>query len=81
MTFWFFTTPIVYSAELFPERFAWAMEWNLMAWFVGQLRGLLLFGSFELSLSLVWVALAVILMYGMGLKFFRRLSGHFEDFL
>jgi ABC-type polysaccharide/polyol phosphate export permease len=81
MTFWFFTTPIVYSAELFPERFDWVMEWNLMAWFVGQLRGLLLFGSPELSLSLAWVPVTVVLLFGLGLKFYRRLSGHFEDFI
>ncbi len=81
MTFWFFTTPIVYSAESLPAAIAWVVDWNLMAWFVEQLRGVLLFGELPWSAALVWVPALILLLFWMSLRFFRRFSGHFEDFL
>lgn len=81
MTFWFFTTPIVYSPELLPGSLSWIIDWNLAAWFVGALRGALLFGTFEGSLSWIAIPLSIILLFWLGLRFFRRFSGHFEDFI
>ena len=81
MTFWFFTTPIIYSASLLPPRAAAVLAWNPMAWFVARARGLLLFG--EAGSALPWLA-AVLLAAAalwLALRFFRRFSGHFEDFL
>jgi lipopolysaccharide transport system permease protein len=81
MTFWFFTTPILYSASLLPENIAVIMRWNPMTWFVSHLRDLILFGQY----SFVWSDLALpvisILLFWLGLNFFRRFAGHFEDFL
>jgi ABC-type polysaccharide/polyol phosphate export permease len=81
MTFWFFTTPIIYSAALLPPQVAAVMAWNPMAWFVGKTRDLLLFGQADFGwpwlLALVLTAAAL----WLALRFFRRLSGHFEDFL
>ncbi len=45
MTFWFFTTPILYSASYLPDSIQVIAQWNPMAWFVSQLRELLLFGK------------------------------------
>ena len=81
MTFWFFSTPIVYSAELIPERLSWVLDWNLAAWFVGMFRGLLLYGSLDLSWGSLFIVLSLPVFFWLGLRFIRRFSGHFEDFL
>lgn len=81
MTFWFFMTPILYSTSLFPDAVARLAALNPMAWFVGHLRSLLLFGEISFVVSDLLVPLAIGVMCWLGLRFFRRLSGHFEDFL
>lgn len=81
MTFWFFTTPIVYSQEVIPEALSWIIDWNLAAWFMSALRGLLLFGRVDASLAWIVIPAAIALMFWLGLRFLRRFSGHFEDFL
>ncbi len=45
MTFWFFTTPILYSSSHLPESIQKLTQWNPMAWFIARLRELLLFGE------------------------------------
>ena len=81
MTFWFFTTPILYSLALLPERLARVMAWNPMTWFVGKIRALLLFGEASFGLvDLLVVGMAASALW-LALRFFRRFSGHFEDFL
>ncbi len=81
MTFWFFTTPILYSPSLLPESLAPLMQWNPMSWFVTHLRELLLFGNWTASWSDLALPLVSIGLLWLGLKFFRKFSGHFEDFL
>ncbi len=52
-----------------------------MAWFVARLREMLLLGEVHLD----WMALFIVLFIGifawLSIRFFRRFSGHFEDFL
>ena len=43
MTFWFFTTPILYPASVLPPGFAAVMQFNPMSWYVERLRDFLLF--------------------------------------
>ena len=81
MTFWFFTTPILYSMSILPAGFARWMRWNPMAWYVDRQRQFILFGDFQLALTDAVVPLLVLLFLWLGLKFFRRFAGHFEDFL
>ncbi len=81
MTFWFFTTPILYSASLLPPNWAALMQLNPMAWYVDRLRDFLLFGDFSLALTDVVVPVATVLLFWLALRFFRRFSPHFEDFL
>ena len=81
MMFWFFTTPILYSASYLPATVQGIAEWNPMAWFVAHLRELLLLGEINLD----WRGLFIVLFIGLfawaSIRFFRRFSGHFEDFL
>jgi ABC-type polysaccharide/polyol phosphate export permease len=81
MTFWFFTTPIVYSAEVLPDHIRLIVDWNLVAWFVGQLRSLLLYGDLVFSPRSLLILAMVAGLFWLALAFFRRVSGHFEDFL
>jgi len=81
MTFWFFTTPILYSLSILPEKYSGLMRFNPMTWYVERLRDFLLLGDYSLSLSDLVVPLLTILVFAGSLLFFRRFSGHFEDFL
>jgi len=81
MTFWFFTTPILYSASLLPPGLASVMAFNPMAWYVDRLRDFLLLGDFGLGWTDLFMAAATIVLFWLALRFFRRFSPHFEDFL
>jgi len=81
MTFWFFTTPILYSASLLPPQLGAVMQFNPMAWYVDRLRDVLLFGDYGLAATDAVVPLVTLALAWLTLKFFRRFSPHFEDFL
>ncbi len=81
MTFWFFTTPILYSAAMLPDELARIFAWNPMSWFVAGIRDALLYGRLSLGYwDAVMVVLIPVLLF-LGLAWFRKFSGHFEDFL
>lgn len=81
MTFWFFTTPILYSASYLPESIQKFAQLNPMAWFVTRLRELLLFGEINFGITALLIVLFIAIFSWASLRFFRRFSGHFEDFL
>ena len=81
MTFWFFTTPILYSSSYLPESIQSIAQWNPMAWFVARLRELLLFGEIKFDFVTLGMVLFIAIFAWASLRFFRRFSGHFEDFL
>ncbi len=81
MTFWFFMTPILYSVDMLPDRLAVIMNGNPMTWFVVHLRELLLFGRFQFGITTVLMLLLVPVLFLLALAWFRKFSGHFEDFL
>ena len=81
MTFWFFTTPILYSASVLPEQLAVVMRFNPMAWYVEKLRDFLLFGEYGLSPTDLIVPVITVMLFWFALLFFRRFATHFEDFL
>jgi len=81
MTFWFFTTPILYSQSYLPASIQAVAQWNPMAWFVARLRELLLFGEINIGINALVIVLFIAIFSWLSLRFFRRFSGHFEDFL
>jgi len=81
MTFWFFLSPILYSPSLLPEGLQQLLRWNPISWFVVHLREALMFGELTYSWSDALVPGFVVLFVYLALRFFRRMSGHFEDFL
>jgi ABC-type polysaccharide/polyol phosphate export permease len=80
-TFWFFSTPILYSPSMLPSWLADLMRWNPMTWFVAAMRDALLFGRVEFAWSGLMMVIAIMALLWLGLAYFRRFSGHFEDFL
>jgi ABC-type polysaccharide/polyol phosphate export permease len=81
MTFWFFTTPILYSSSVLPAQMAAVMKFNPMSWYVERLRDFLLLGNYGFSLIDLIVPSLTLLLFWAALAFFRRFSAHFEDFL
>lgn len=81
ITFWFFMTPILYSPSMLPEGLARFMAWNPMTLFVTRLRESLLTGGLQFAWTDLAMVIAVILLFWACLRYFRRFSGHFEDFL
>jgi ABC-type polysaccharide/polyol phosphate export permease len=81
VTFWFFTTPILYSASYLPDSVQRISQFNPMAWFVTRLRELLLFGEVNFDYTAVFMVLFIAIFAWLSILFFRRFSGHFEDFL
>jgi homopolymeric O-antigen transport system permease protein len=81
MTFWFFTTPILYNINVLPPALARWMQFNPMAWYVDRLRDVLLFGRFDAGATDFVIPAVTLILFGLSLKFFRRFSAHFEDFL
>jgi lipopolysaccharide transport system permease protein len=81
MTFWFFTTPILYSASVMPPLLQQVMRFNPMAWYVGRLRDFLLLGEYSFTLSDLAVPAVTLVILALAVAFFRRFSAHFEDFL
>jgi ABC-type polysaccharide/polyol phosphate export permease len=81
MTFWFFTTPILYSASMLPESLGLIFQWNPVSWYVMRLRESLLTGLSSPAIPDIVVPVLSIMVLAGGLCLFRRLRGHFEDFL
>jgi lipopolysaccharide transport system permease protein len=81
ITLWFFTTPILYSQAQLPQEISAVMSWNPMTWFVFQMREMLLFGRLDMGKGELLTVLTVLVFAVLGLRFFRKFSGHFEDFL
>jgi len=81
MTFWFFTTPILYSKSYVPEKLARVLDWNPLTWYVERIRGILLFDQVRFGWHDLAMLLTVPVLFWLSLRYFRRFSGHFEDFI
>jgi ABC-type polysaccharide/polyol phosphate export permease len=76
-----YLTPILYPLALVPENLRGLVAANPFGWIVGRLRDALLDGRLALQWSdAAAFAIALALFVG-GLRVFRRLSPHFEDFV
>ena len=80
---WFFATPIVYPIEAVPLWLKKFFYLNPMTPLIEMYRYCLLgTSSFELwSLSTAYFGVFALLVFLVGIKFFRRLSAEFTDFL
>lgn len=81
MMFWFFLTPILYAPEMLPDGMERWLQINPITWWMEELRSALFLGKMlpDGIFPILLVAAGVVLF--LGLRLFRRLSPHFEDFL
>jgi ABC-type polysaccharide/polyol phosphate export permease len=80
LTVLFYGTPILYPLALVPQALRGWVAWNPLAWLAERLRDVLIAGG-GLAASDLWLWVIGILAWWAGLRFFNRLSPHFEDFL
>ncbi|GHT94117.1 transport permease protein [Betaproteobacteria bacterium] len=79
LTFWFWSTPLVYPASILPESVARLMQFNPMATLTGVCQHLFLTGSVpDLTRLLPVLALAILLCI-FGFYLFRRHVGEMVD--
>lgn len=77
---WFYATPVLYSVAMVSERIQKLMSFNPLAYSVGRIRDILMYGGgFILSDGVA--LLGAVLVFFLGRWFFNRLAPHFEDFL
>lgn len=79
LQFWFWFTPIVYSASILPEPVRAALAWNPMAALIAAYQTILVKGQQPDWVSL-WPALVLsFLLCLLGMKLFRKRSGEMVD--
>lgn len=80
LTVVFYATPILYPLALVPESLRGWMVANPLTGMAERMREVLLMGT-GLQASDLWLWAIALVVWWVGLKFFERLSPHFEDFL
>jgi len=76
---WMYLTPVIYSTELFPEKYRWIFQLNPMAVIINAYRQVVLAGDMPNLRSLaIALVLSIFLLIG-GYKFFKKLEGVFAD--
>lgn len=78
--FGFYVTPILYPLSLVPESIRGLMAFNPLVYLIEPLRGALILDQGDGLAGLVIATAAMIVLVGLGLSFFVRLAGRFEDF-
>lgn len=80
LQFWFWLTPIVYPANVLPERIArWLVELNPMARVIGACQDILVHARWPDWGRLAPVLLLAVLLCLFGLRLFRRHAGEMVD--
>lgn len=76
---WLFATPVVYPSRLVPESYRWLVGINPMAGVVEGFRWALIGQGSVSPLLLGASAVAVVVLLGTGLAYFRATEGTFAD--
>ncbi|HZV64410.1 MAG TPA: ABC transporter permease [Telluria sp.] len=79
MQFWFWFTPIVYSASILPPAVRGALGFNPMAPIIGAYQSILVSGQAPQWSSLAPAALLALLLCVFGMRLFRKRSGEMVD--
>jgi len=81
MLVWFYATPIVYPAEVVPDRYAVLLWLNPLHWLVAALRAPLYDGQGPSYCVLLAAVLAAATALGVGWVVFTRLEPRFHLYL
>jgi len=80
MMLWFFSTPILYSISLIPERYRYLLALNPFYYFSSTIREMLLAGTWRPGMKDALAIFLVLVSFGIAVAFFRRVRPRFEDF-
>ena len=77
---WMYVTPVVYSPNLFPEKWRWTFNLNPMAGLIEGFRSVFLgepfdWGAFSLSFGIS------VVLFVMGLSYFKQVEHDFADII
>ncbi len=76
---WMYLTPVIYSTEIFPERYRFIFQLNPMAVLINAYRQTILGGGPPNYTSLGIALLSSILLVIIGFSLFKKLEGVFAD--
>lgn len=79
LQFWFWLTPIIYPANVLPERVQNLMSFNPMAPLMAGFQGVMVSGQWPQWSSLAYPAVLAVLMCLIGMRLFRRHAGDMVD--
>lgn len=79
LQFWFWLTPIVYPANILPERIQWFMQFNPMSSLISAYQGVVVYGAMPQWWTLWPVTLLGALLCFWGLRLFKKHSGELVD--
>ncbi len=76
---WMYLTPVIYTTELFPDRYRWIFQINPMAVIINAYRQVILAGGMPNLRSLALALLLSIVLLAVSFKIFKKLEGIFAD--
>lgn len=77
----FFSTPILWSPTMLPERYQALLHYSPLAWWVQTLRAVVLNGQWPGWFGLTLFTASALFVLWLGHWVFQRLAPHFEDYL
>jgi len=78
---WMYATPILYNAEMVPEKFNFMFKFNLLYKIVEYCRDSLFWSKIPDLIFLIWFYILAILIYFIGYKIFNKFKTGFADVL
>ena len=75
----FYATPIIYTAELFPESVRWILYLNPMTHFINAYRNIFYYQTSPSLMSLIYISIFVILFLIFGYLIFKKLERGFAE--
>lgn len=79
MMIWMYLTPVIYSTEIFPDRYRWLFKLNPMAVIINAYRESILAGGMPNLRSLAIASVVALVSLAVGYTFFKKLEGVFAD--
>lgn len=75
----FYATPILYSTELFPEKFRWILNLNPMAVIINGYRDILYYHNMpNINILIIMLLFSLVLLF-IGVKIFKKLERGFAE--
>lgn len=79
LQFWFWFTPIVYTASTLPQRVLTYLSWNPMAPIIGAYQDVLVHAKWPQWDTLLYPAGLAVLLCFFGMRLFRKRAGEMVD--